>query len=155
MRKRVLVITAVSLLAIGCYSIKKYKAALGVIEQLVVLPKDIKNVKVSFEKIRFTFDLQLFNHTNYDLGLTTGSVIGITGIKVFTLDAVLLADIKTDISAIELPANGSFLIENIQVELATNRLIDKLDTIIELITTNKLQYQFTIKAFGKEFNVWA
>ncbi|AXG68207.1 hypothetical protein KORDIASMS9_00399 [Kordia sp. SMS9] len=154
MKKRIVAITMISLLAVGCYSIKKYKAAAAIIEKLVVHPKHIKNVKVSLEKFSFTFDLQLLNQTHYDLGFTTGSLIEITEIKVFTLDAVLLADIKTDISAIELPANGSFLIENIQVELATYRLIDKLDTIIELITTNNLQYQITIKAFGKEFKVW-
>ncbi|MEM6685771.1 MAG: hypothetical protein AAF617_08300 [Bacteroidota bacterium] len=153
MRKKVVAITAVSLLCMGCYSIKKYQAAVVILKQLTVLPTNIKDVKVTFDKIRFTFDLQLTNHTQYDIGFTTGSVIEITRIQLFTQDGVLLADINTDISAIELPAYGRYTIENIAVVIPTVTMLNELDMILSYITQNNLQYELTMKAFGKEFKM--
>ena len=153
MRKTVVAITAISLLFVGCYSIKKYQAAVAIIKQLMVVPKNIKDVKVDFDKISFTFDLQLINNTQYDLGFTTGSVIGITRVKVFTEVGVMLADIDTDISAIELPANGAYLIKNITMEIPIVTMLNELNMILTYITQNNLYYELTIKAFGKEFKV--
>jgi hypothetical protein len=153
MRTKIITITAISLLLVSCYSIKKYKAALSIMEKLVVLPKDIKDVRVSLEKISFRFSLQLINHTEYDLGVTTGSVLSITKVKVFTPEGTVLANIDTDISSFELPANGIYIIENLQVELATVGLLTQLDTLLEYISQNTLHYELTINAFGKEFKV--
>jgi len=153
MRKTIVAITAISLLVIGCYSVKKYQAAVAVMEKLTVLPKNIKDIKIGIDRIRFTFDLQLINHTEYDLGFTTGSVIGITRVKLFTENDVLLADINTDISTIELPAHSDYVLRDIVVEIPTHSMLSELDTIIAYLTQNKLHFEVTIKAFGKEFKI--
>lgn len=153
MKKKVLAVVGISALALGYYSIKKYKAAKAIIEKLVVRPKDIKDVRLSFEKISFTLSLELQNHTHFDLGFTTGSLIGINRIKIFTPTEILLADVDTDISAIELLANGSYTIDDLEVEIPTHSLLSQHGNITQYVTNNSLLYELHIKAFGKEFSV--
>ncbi|PTX58225.1 hypothetical protein C8N46_1171, partial [Kordia periserrulae] len=59
----------------------------------------------------------------------------------------------TDISSFELPANGIYIIEDLQVELVTVGLLTQLDTLLEYISQNALHYELTINAFGKEFTI--
>ena len=153
MKKKVLAAVGISVLALGYYSMKKYKAAKAIVEKLVVRPKDIKDVHLSFDKISFALSLELQNHTHFDLGFTTGSHIGINRIKIFTPTEVLLADVYTDISAIELPANGSYTISNLRVEIPTHNLLSQFDNVTEYVTNNSLLYELYITAFGKEFSV--
>ncbi|QHI35757.1 hypothetical protein IMCC3317_11050 [Kordia antarctica] len=153
MKKEILAVVGVGVLAIGYYSYKKYKVVKAIIQKLVVRPKDIKDVKLSLKKISFTISLELINNTHFDLGFTTGSIITLNNVKIYTPTGHLLADIKTNVSSLEIPAYGSYTITDLHVEMQTHSLLTQFDKMMEYIATNSLLYELTIVAFGKEFSI--
>ena len=153
MKKIAITVIGLGVFGIGYYSYRKYKAAKEIISKLKVIPKKIKEVKLSLEQISFLLDVELQNDSQYDLGMTASSLLRLQQIDISTPNGKRMASIDTNNIQIQIPAYGSTLISNIEVVIPTANLLGEIPTIATHIQQSALVYHLSINAFGKEFKI--
>ena len=116
----------------------------------------IRNVDVSFSqnpKVTFNMDLKVINPSETDFTASSGGLISLKKIDVLSQSYDLLASIKSDMTELELPPNGSTVLEDLPVEIPVSKLGNLLDSFITGLDVDKNQFNLRLKVVvaGNEF----
>lgn len=141
------------LLATGLlvFGTKKYSQAKEVLNNLKVGIKKISNVRLTFESINFDATLTIKNTTNIDFGATLTSKIVIKQIRVYSPKGVYLGKANTNIFEIDLPANQTIELPNINFQIDLTQALNEFGANFQNYISgnfNQLTFEIDIEAFG-------
>ena len=128
-KKKYIILGAVAVLAISFMSFTsaKISQAKEVIKSLIINVSKIRNVRVSLQKISFSFDIILQNPTNEDFSLSSGGAIKAKGYQLVRGDKVLvMGHFSKEFQNIDLPAYQSYTIENVYFELPVMNILSEI-----------------------------
>jgi hypothetical protein len=132
------------------FALKKKSDFTKVIENMIITIPNIRNLRLRGDKILATIDLSFHNPTEYDMTILTAGLIKLKQIGLFYKGKPIGTAITTsDLMSFELPAQKSFLVKNITVELLYLTLINQwltsgLDTDVK-----NYKVHIVLEALGK------
>ncbi|UOB18577.1 hypothetical protein [Abyssalbus ytuae] len=136
--------------SLALFGHKKFKAAETVLNNLQLKIKDIRNINLSFERIKLTVDAILVNPTDVDFGFTTSSKIYLKQIRVYNKQGQKIATGHTQFYEINLPAQSEATLPSIDIEAP---LLESLMQLLQKDATKDLKIEADIQAFGRIFTI--
>jgi hypothetical protein len=131
------------------FGLKKKNDFSKVIEQMKIYVKNIRNIRMNGVKVLVDIDLELQNPTKYDMTIYTAGIFTLKKIELFYKKALIGNAIsKKGEDTFSLPANGTYTITGVTVELI---LLNIADQYLKGMDSNMANYTANIyvEAFGK------
>ena len=130
-----------------------FKDSLDMIEYEI---QGVSNVDISFSqkpKVTFNMDLKVINPSETDFTASGGGLINLKKIDVLSQSYNLLATVKPNMTELDLPPNGSTVLEDLPVEIPVSKLGNLLDSFITGLDVDKNQFNLRLKVVvaGNEF----
>ena len=149
-------ILGVGALAIGgmvYFGKDKYNQYNGVLKSLQFKIKGVKNIQLKNGNVSFDLDMQLVNPTATAIDVP-GEKIVVKTLHFYTPTGKYLGDANTNLSNIDMPANGTRLITNIPVSLSLATIGNSFSEILTIISdTSVLKIKADMEAFGHSFTL--
>lgn len=150
--KRILLIGLGLLSVSALYGMKKYNEFIEIIKNLQVKIYSIKNFKIDFTSLVVKVDLglKIFNFTDNTFNTSILPSFEIEKIEIFASSGLLLANIDTSITNVELPSNGIYYLPMLQFKIPFKTFIKEFGNIINGIDFNSLSYKIHVIILGKK-----
>lgn len=146
--KRVAISLAVSLIAGVVLGRNKINKALSVLDSLKFDIDRVNDLDIGLTQSTVNIDLKVTNTSNIAFALNTGTVFSIQKIDIYNKQNQLIAEAFKTISNIELDANGSVIIRNIDVDVDNFKVLGSLNT---LSNKENLKIKVHVLVFGKPY----
>lgn len=150
--RKLLIPAAVIVAALGLFSFKKAQQYSKVLDNLQINVLDIAALKMDFSKIDFKIKLDLFNPTDEVLNASTLGLAYVKNVFIYRAGN-LIATAAVNQSSIEIPANGSYTTDWIDVELPLSVAVNNITSLIgNSFNANDLEYkvEIAIKGLGTQ-----
>lgn len=148
--KKILIGAGIGLAIVSYLAYEKINKIKEIFAQIDIVPKAVRNLKISFSSISFLTDVLLVNRSNEALSVQ-GYFANLKRLNFF-YSGKYIGTAKPVVSEIEIPVNNELLFKNIPVELPASTI---LTNIVELSSFdfNKLTVEAVIEVAGKEFYI--
>lgn len=155
---KVLILGAgIGLTALAFFGKKKYLEAVSVINNLEFSIRNISNIRLSLQNIKFDGTLKIINPTNINFGATTASIVKLKEVRAFAVrSGVFLGKANTELFAVDLPASSTVDIPNIPFHFDLIPVLQELGTNYQTILQNPMEYIFfevDLQAFGNVITI--
>jgi|GEM_PF-3752169 len=125
-------------------------------KQLEFKPLGIKNLRISGGKLSFYTNLKIKNNSLTDLDLDTAKKVVLSRIFVYNANGEYLGKATPNLSSINLPAQSTTVVENINTVVPLDDLGSVLTNALSIIQNpNSLKLKLEFSAFGETFTVEA
>jgi len=148
--KRILLFSGLSLGYLALFGAKKYKEAEKVLSNLQIGIKDISNISLSWEKVKFDIVALLHNPTDVNFGFTTSSRIFIKKLRLLNEAGKEIATGATKLYEIKLPAGSMMPLPSVSIEAPLQDLALQL---LQKDGGKNLKISIDIEAFGRTFTI--
>lgn len=142
--------------AIAAFGYKKTLDAKQVLDSLVVRIADIKNVRIINGGLLVDLKVELQNLSIASFSAQFGSLLLIKEIRIYNLDGFLLGKTTVNISSIDIPANSSIYLDNLQTKIilkdAASEFFTNFNTLVAK-DFSTLTYQIDIEVLGRIFTI--
>ncbi len=125
-------------------------------EQLEFKPLGIKNIRLSGGKLSFYTSLEIVNNSLTNIALDTAKKVVLSRILVYNSNGEYLGKATPNLSAINLPAQSTTVVENINTVVPLDDLGSVLTNALSIIQNpNSLKLKLEFSAFGETYTIEA
>lgn len=144
-------IGALAILGIAsAYGKKKYNDYNEVINNLKFEIDDISNARVRDLKLLFDVDILFENPTNIDFSVNGLGLIAVKKVKVFR-ENILLGEAYSNVTQIEIPANGTMILENVTIETKYLNFLNELSNLASYSDLSKYNLEIEVDILGQTY----
>jgi hypothetical protein len=123
-------IILISLIAGGIYLATKIKNNLAAFDFIESEIKAVRHFKIVKNIINLTLDLNVSNLSKYDLGVDSFSLVALRQLKFYNVNnGVLIGSADVNMTNIQIPANKTIILANINAQIPVNNLLKHLSLL--------------------------
>lgn len=156
-------------IALGLLSLFGLFAFKGKVDDLTNVAKQLKfdvegvnSISFGLPKIFFNLRLEIVNPTEVDFFASLSSNIVLKSIRAYSVNGVFLGEAALNLTSIEIPAQGSTIINSVPGEVDLQRIINEyLNNFADTLNADyntilkQLTYKLDIEVFGKNVTLTA
>lgn len=137
---------------VGFQKVTKIKS---IFDKMDILPDRISkfDFNLSLQKIRFNLDVKLVNNSMDDLFVTGASFATLKQVIIFYKDTYL-ATANVNLNSIQIPKKGSFVLQNIPVEVDAINVLQNITSLVNFDVA-KMGITGIITALGNDYEIGA
>lgn len=148
--KNTLIVSGLLLGAVALFAYEKIERLKRVFENLIIRPKNFRELKVSLTNISFVVDLLITNPTNENFDVS-GYVATLRRVNFF-YNGNYVGTAKPQISEIDIPAKNQLQLNNIPVVLPAKAILQNIMEITAF-DLNKLSVEAVVSIAGTEYYI--
>jgi hypothetical protein len=149
--KKIIGIAALVIAALALFGYEKVQKLKTIFDKMTMLPVNIHSIDVNFQRLAFTIDIKLSNPTKDNFYATSMGAASLDAIKI-NYKGKFLANAKVNITDIDVPAQGSIILKDIDVEIPTMALLQNALTFdYNNISMADISVSGIVTAFGTQY----